>query len=221
MILEAIDLLILATTQAETREDQSNVLDLLEVFREYTQKGKLPTVSKIIINQISNLEYATKKIEARAKAMVLLLSTTTFILRINLNSNTITNLSNNSKNPSFKSISYIVALTISQKWTLIGKEKPINTSLAYKKKDFSKKRLILVKDPNIQIYHSAISNRNRINQAFKQAGITGPVVASVIKTLNQNTIIITTEAFSAQFLLEKKSIWNHLFHYTKILEDHP
>ncbi|APA06571.1 predicted protein [Sclerotinia sclerotiorum 1980 UF-70] len=55
-IRKARDLLILAASLKEDTEEQSKVLDLIEIFREYLKKGKLTKASNIIISQISHLE---------------------------------------------------------------------------------------------------------------------------------------------------------------------
>ena len=47
-ILQARDLIVQAYSLALSREEQSKLLDLLEVFREYTEKGRLKAASTII-----------------------------------------------------------------------------------------------------------------------------------------------------------------------------
>jgi hypothetical protein len=47
-ILEARDLIVLASTLATSRNEQTRLLDLLEVFREYTEKGLLYKALSII-----------------------------------------------------------------------------------------------------------------------------------------------------------------------------
>ncbi|PVH75551.1 hypothetical protein DL98DRAFT_427287, partial [Cadophora sp. DSE1049] len=47
-ILNARDLIIQAYTFTKAREEQSKLLDLLEIFKEYTKKGKLQSASLII-----------------------------------------------------------------------------------------------------------------------------------------------------------------------------
>jgi hypothetical protein len=62
-------LIVQAYTLTKAREEQSKLLDLLEVFREYTEKGRLQTASTIIASQIANLESATRQIENKARAL--------------------------------------------------------------------------------------------------------------------------------------------------------
>ena len=68
-ILQARDLLVKAYTLSDSRAEQSRLLDLLEIFREYTEKGKLQTTSAIIASQVANLEQATRQIESKARTL--------------------------------------------------------------------------------------------------------------------------------------------------------
>ena len=60
-ILEARDLLVEAYTLTTSKDEQAKLLDLLEVFREYTEHRKLQKASNIISSQIANLETTTHK----------------------------------------------------------------------------------------------------------------------------------------------------------------
>ena len=68
-ILEARDLLIEAYSLTTSKVEQAKLLDLLEVFREYTEDGKLQKASNIISSQIANLETTTRQIESKARAL--------------------------------------------------------------------------------------------------------------------------------------------------------
>jgi hypothetical protein len=68
LVLQARELVIKASLVAPSPEEQSQVLDLLEVFREYTEKGRVTSITRIIGSQVSNLETATRKIEKIARA---------------------------------------------------------------------------------------------------------------------------------------------------------
>ena len=59
-ILEARDLIVLASIITTSRDEQTRLLDLLAIFREYTEKGSLFKASNIITSQIANLESATR-----------------------------------------------------------------------------------------------------------------------------------------------------------------
>jgi hypothetical protein len=68
-ILQARDLIIIAYSKT-TREEQSKLLDLLEIFREFTESGKITKISNIIASQIANLETVTRKIESKTRNLV-------------------------------------------------------------------------------------------------------------------------------------------------------
>lgn len=65
-----IELFILETPfgNKHIQAENSRLLDLLEVFREFTQKGRLP-VTSIIQAQVQSLEKATRAIDNKIKAI--------------------------------------------------------------------------------------------------------------------------------------------------------
>ena len=65
LVLQARDLLVQAYSATKSRDEQAKLLDLLEVFRDYTEKGK--TATTILASQITSLESATRKLEAKAR----------------------------------------------------------------------------------------------------------------------------------------------------------
>src|SRR5882672_4835564 len=112
-ILEARDLLLQACTLTKSHDEQSRLLDLLEVFREYTEKGKLYKSSNIIASQVANLESAARKIKTKARALASVPASTP-------SQNT------TSKNASFATVASIGAstgankTTAPQDWTLVS-----------------------------------------------------------------------------------------------------
>ena len=50
-------------------------------------------------------------------------------------------------------------------------------------------------------------------------GVKGPVVVTVSKTLGQNIVVTTTDSFSADFLLEKRSIWEYIYPFLTAQKD--
>jgi hypothetical protein len=69
LILEAKDLLVKATSLTKKYDKQTRLLDLIEIFREYTEKGKVLKTSNIIISQIISLENTTWRIESKTKEL--------------------------------------------------------------------------------------------------------------------------------------------------------
>jgi hypothetical protein len=52
-------LIVQVYTIEKSRDEQSKLLDLLEVFCDFIEKAKIKTASSIITTQIANLEAAT------------------------------------------------------------------------------------------------------------------------------------------------------------------
>ncbi|EDN95670.1 predicted protein [Sclerotinia sclerotiorum 1980 UF-70] len=52
--------------------------------------------------------------------------------------------------------------------------------------------------------------RNKVNEAFKKAGINGLIISVIITTRSGNFIPIINNPFNIQFLMEKKEIWDCL-----------
>ena len=69
LILQARSLIVKAAGLTKAHEEQTRLLDLIEVFREYTEKGKVITSSRIIASQVANLESTTRKIDLKAKEL--------------------------------------------------------------------------------------------------------------------------------------------------------
>jgi len=212
MILEARDLLLKACTLTESRDEQGRLLDLLEIFREYTEKGELQKSSRIIASQVAHLETATRKIETQAKALT---KTTP---------NVATSQTPLSRPPSYATTASNGAnkTTSPQEWTVVGKPKPAKKDLPFKATAKKCQRLILIQstigtDPEF----SPLAVRNAFNKAFLDKGVTEPVVATVSKSLGQNIVVSTTSQFSADFLLEKQSIWEHILPFKAAQKDEP
>ena len=220
-ILQARDLIVQAYTLTTSRDEQSKLLDLIEVFREFTEKGRIQNASSILASQVTNLETATRQIETKTRALVSArTSEPTRIPQITLTPSTSTS--------SFATIASkgAKASTIAQEWTIVGQKAPTTTKEVVEKptrqtKDRSN-RLILVKTligPNSSF--SPLAIRNEFNKAFTEKGIKGPVVTSVTKSLGQNIVVTTASPFTADFLLEKKAIWQHLIAFKSAQKDEP
>lgn len=67
LVLQARDLILRACTISQPRDKQARLLDLLEIFREYTEQGRIRHTSTILASQVANLEQATRRIENQAR----------------------------------------------------------------------------------------------------------------------------------------------------------
>jgi hypothetical protein len=68
-ILEARDLLVKTIGLTKKYDEQTRLLDLIEIFREYAEKGKVLKTSNIITSQIVSLENTTWRMESKAKEL--------------------------------------------------------------------------------------------------------------------------------------------------------
>jgi len=229
-ILQARDLLIQACSLASSHEEQSKLLDLLEVFREYTEKGRLQTAATIIASQVANLESATRQIEnkarALAKAPVPSVPNKPSTLRQSPPGNGPpgpTGPTGTTGNPpsgtlfGTPSSSYASIAGNSQEWTLV---KP-KAKLLKPERTGKPHRLILVRSVAIPPDFSSLTLRNAFNKAFEEKGVKGPVVNTVTKSLGHNLVVSTTSQFSADYLLENQPIWEHLVSFRKAQKDEP
>jgi hypothetical protein len=69
LILEARDLLVKAAGLTKEYNKQTRLLDLIEIFREYAEKGKVLKTSNIIVSQVANLENTTRRMESKTKEL--------------------------------------------------------------------------------------------------------------------------------------------------------
>ena len=83
------------------------------------------------------------------------------------------------------------------------------------------KRLILIRSARISIDFSPLALRNAFNKAFLDKGVKDLVVATVSRSLGQNIVVTTTSLFSADFLLEKQLIWEHIIPFKTAQKDEP
>jgi hypothetical protein len=69
LILETKDLLIKTTGLTKEYDKQTRLLDLIEIFREYTEKRKVLKTSNIIVSQVISLKNTTRRIESKTKEL--------------------------------------------------------------------------------------------------------------------------------------------------------
>jgi hypothetical protein len=219
-INEARDLIIQAITLSKSQDEKTKLLDLVEVFRDYTETGRVPIASKILATQISSLETTARQISTKTRA----LNSAPIIPAIPA-------ISKIQEKPSKQSppgtLSYASAASTKpgESWTIVTR-KPSRTpqdAIAPSKK-LASNRVILIRDPKtgpIQQF-SPFSVRNALNKAFSDKGVKGPVIASVTKSTGGNLVLTSTKDFSADFIIEKETIWGSIIpSYKSAQKDEP
>ena len=237
LILQARSLIIKASTTASTHTEQTSLLDLLEVFRDYTENGRVKTSASILATQVASLEYSTRTIGTKANQLAKLANTaqsnasTTQLAKTTLSTtqskaNTTSNQTGPTLgNQTFASIAkqYQTPSQNSESdWQTVSNKKP---SIPKRPRQVDN-RLVLIKSllydrASEMGTFSPIQLRNAFNKAFADKGIQGPVVATVSRSLQRNIVVTTTPSFSASFLLEKKAIWEHVVPYKSAQIDTP
>lgn len=248
LLLKAQDL-ILQAALASNGDVKERTLKLLDIFREYTQTGEINKASKVLALQITQLERVNRSLEAKANQASVrpaIPKKPTFqpssqptskpssqqtFQPIRILDPRVERLANEVPAP-LKAPNQVTPIThistnpevlqwhtVSKKSNTAAIAKSSNASQAKKAKEVSKsKRLILVA-ANTAL--TPLHLRNAINNSFDKAGIKGPVVNSVTKSITNNCIVTTTAQYSGSFLLDKIDIWKNTIHFAKAQLDEP
>ena len=218
-ILQARDLIVKAYSLTQDRAKQTRYLDLLEIFREYTERGMLSKASNIIASQVANLETATRQIETKAKDL-------SRIAKPAIPSLQPQKPLTQTPKPSMAQVANQGQSTTSapQEWTVVGKKQngPSDRNLhPAQGKAKAARRVIFIQKADTNLDISPLKDRNLLNNAFAAKGIKGPVVNLVSKTSSGNIAITTTEEYTADFFLEKKEIWEKIIPHEAVQKDQP
>lgn len=218
-LYQARDHIIKAYNVSKDRNEQNRLLDLLDIFREFTNKGLLNKASNIIASQVANIETATRQIETKARDFNKIIAPA------------VPNIpkqqqQHQPQNPSLASVAMngVENASKMQEWTTVGKKttpSQARMTHASQQKIKDTRRLILIQDPMQLIDISPLDIRNRINKAFADNNIKGPVVNLIARTKNNNICISTTTDYNAEFLLEKKTIWENVVPHVAVQKDEP
>jgi hypothetical protein len=93
--------------------------------------------------------------------------------------------------------------------------KPLTAISAHREK-----RLIIQTTEEYMKGFNSMATRDEINQALKENGQDQPVVASIIKSQSNQSLIITTmPAFSAEYLIKRKENWEDIIPDLKMQRD--
>jgi hypothetical protein len=173
----ARDMVLQASTLAETNQEQTKLLDLLEIFRNYTETGRVATKELKNSNRRKTYAEATGSQTATTTAPLLGRPAHAALPQ--------NKQQNNGKNTA--KATAIQAKRDTQKRELVLLVDDENTAKAE------------AVDP--------LAQRNAINAALNTASNSTAVIASVRLTARKNLILTTTERFSADFLLQHKDTW--------------
>ena len=216
LVLESRDLLVKAYSATQSRVKQARLLDLLEVFREFTEHGRIRNSTTILATQVANLEQATRKIEKQASNSIKPAKPANPANPADpanpAEKSTWAKVANNAKNQGN-----------SDQWTDIrpkgngtrakGVARPspketIGMGTNSGKGEFAlTKRCTLLQARNVQANtFSPIAMRNLLNLAFNKKGIQGQVISTVSLSLRGNIVVTTTPCFDVDFLILHEAV---------------
>ena len=187
----ARNLVIQAANLAENNPtQQTSLLDLVEVFRDYTETGRVSKKNAAILgDQISSLSNVSKELRDKIRRLD---KPTPTPAQPNQQGNRQTAAPT-------QPISYAAAAAANkeQQWTNVQKKAPQKA-----KPSLKERQLVLVNQGGPAAF-DALRLRNAFNQAFTgKGGVQSPVVASVTLSSKGNKVVTTTPAFIAKYLLE-------------------
>lgn len=224
-ILDAQGLILKASLDAQGTEQQKELLELLDIFREYTEKKKVRQSTQILASQINNLETVQRNLEAAIPNLEAAIrnipsptSSIPSILKKSPSSyaSVAARASTPSSRPSNLSSNSGVRVSFSNEGsptTQQGEWQTVQSRSDSRKKEREEKRLILeVANPDAQV--DPIQTRNQINEALGKTA-----VASVTRSRNNNIVLTTTTEYNADYLLQNQDKWETLTATTKARKD--
>lgn len=189
----ARDLILQASIMADSHVAQNKLLELLDVFRDYTETGRV--ANQFTEKLSAKLAYHSATLaSASQQATKTLKQATTAASKAQPTAQL-------AQKPAPTSYAAIAANNSNQAWTTVQpKKKPAKTT---KPAPYYQMLLTLAEGQ----LASPLLVRNKINQAFQKAGIKGPVVKEIWTTKKNNLILTTTEGYSGDFLLQQINVW--------------
>lgn len=203
LILHARDALIQAAAIEESQEEKTRILDLIEVFREYTEKKRLHSVSSILANQVSDLQRVAQGLKQAPQP-----------------NRAASNPTPPKPQPtSFAKVAASAPEAAPAQWQVIGKKGKPTPKTNTPKKSHREKRLVLIQTVKTKEINP-LQLRNAINRAFEKHTVKDPVIATISKSrIGQNVVLTTTEQFDADFLLAHESVWQSAIPYASAAKD--
>ncbi|KAF1934871.1 hypothetical protein EJ02DRAFT_309788, partial [Clathrospora elynae] len=208
-------MVIQATSMATSTQEQSQLLDLLEVFRDFTENGRVNRHGlSVLASQVSSLETISRTIRSKVRQLQKPAPATTTITAAQpsrLPTTQAPTTTTTSATTSYASTAARGQPTTSD-WQQVGKKKTATSPL---KNSLSSRQL-----DNPTPFNS-LALRNAFNKAFASKGVPSPVIASVTSSKRENIVLTTTPSFNAKYLLENQEIWESVTYFKAALPIQP
>jgi hypothetical protein len=216
-LLKARDLVVQASTLATSTKRKTQLLDLLEVFRDFTESGRVNKHGlSVLASQVSSLETVSRSLGSKVRELHKPSSTT---------STTQPQPTPKPPTPAFTSYAATAARAqpTTSDWQQVTRKKTTATPV---KNSLNNRQLVLIQESQVHSQQNRptfdpLALRNAFNLAFTNKGVNGPVVASVTSSKRENIVLTTTPAFTAKYLLEKVDIWQHITQFKEALPIQP
>ena len=218
-ILKARDLVVQACSLATSTKKKTLLLDLLEVFRDFTESGRVNKHGlSILASQVSSLETVSRSLGSKVRELH---------KPVTISANTTSNLKQPTVIATAAKTTYATAAAQGQpanaNWQQVTKKK---TNVPPIKNSLNNRQLVLIQESPVLSQQNRpafdpLALRNAFNLAFANKGVNGPVIASVTSSKRKNIVLTTTPAFTAKYLLEKVDIWQHITQFKEALPIQP
>lgn len=205
----ARDLILQATTMTTTQTTQDKLLELLDVFRDYTEKGR---ATNLMTEKLSaQLAYHTATLTSASQ------QATRTLKKAVRDATTAPNNTQHQETPNKQPAYQPNNQTTKPTYANIATQNNDNNNhwnvVPTKKKSSKRPKshyqvVLALEQPDRS---TPLQIRDKINRASVQAGINHAVVKEVSTSRRNNIILTTTADYSGEFLLQHKHIWHQLF----------
>lgn len=208
---EAIDMarrLVLQASLMTTGSEHKLLLDLLEVFRDYTEKNRVNNHGlAVFTSQVSNLETVSRTLGSKVKQ----LQKPTAASSGQHNQPPANNSTRPNTSPSYAAAAAKTPPKAAESHAG-SKKRPSQPAVS---NSLTSRQLVLTRDGSAPF--DSLKLRNEFNDAFRRKGVQSPVIASVTLSAKQNIVITTTPQFNGKYLLEHTNVWEDILHFTSAL----
>ncbi|CAG8982034.1 hypothetical protein HYALB_00014010 [Hymenoscyphus albidus] len=189
-IIASRSLLCKAIELEDNQPKKLALMDLLNLFRDYTEGKPLKNTITTLTNSVNNLENIARRLPKRSYASV----------TTNNKPTTDTDTDNSTQGLIDRQLNHAPP----QKTNMDKKRDAFKKAATEKKKAIKAQRLILIED-HLQPFSDLhpITLRDTINKEFKARFNVSPAISTVSRSRNNNLVLTAAEEYNAKFLLDR------------------
>ena len=203
--LEAsLNYLLKAANAEQTKDRTEKILNLLSIFREFTNTGKIDYLKSILITQVKALENTSRTLNTSVRKLT--------IPYIPPQESLSKPLQRKGAPQSYATVTAQNSSLIPDGFTPVSiKRKPTQTSPPAPKPS-PREHQISFPNRGLDKSFGPLAARTKLNKAFKNAGYRGKTIISGVRLSQNNNIVVTgNQGFPATFLLDKIAIIRKVF----------